>query len=474
MESRMSVSLIVNGRAARSTPIRDTPLLWVIRDDLGLTGTKYGCGIAQCGACTVHRRRGALRSCSAPVSAIAGRKVTTIEGLSSPAAKAVQKAWVELDVAAVRLLPVGPDHVGGGAAREDAQADRRRHRPRDGRQHLPLRHLPPHPRRDPRRVDAARCLRSAHASLMQLRSQDRSRRRRRSAARRGHAAATPALSRRVVLQGAGAAGLVIGFGWLAPGTAHAAAPRRRGRAPPARSRRTPSCASAPTTSSPSSASTTRWARATPPAWPRWSPRSSTPTGRMVRTEYAPADAKLYANLAVRPLQGTGGSSAIANSFLQYRARRARPRARCWSPPRPRPGRCRPRRSRSAKSVVSHAVGQARRLRRAADGRGRRSRRPIRSLKTPAQFTLHRQGPRAPRVDSPSKCDGTARYTHRRQAAGHADGGGRAGRRASARRWCSFDAAEAKKVKGVTDVVQVPEGVAVVATACGPRCRAAMR
>ena len=66
--------------------------------DLGLTGTKYGCGIAQCGACTVHVDGETLRSCSAPVAAMAGRKVTTIEGLSSKAAKAVQQAWVVLDV----------------------------------------------------------------------------------------------------------------------------------------------------------------------------------------------------------------------------------------------------------------------------------------------------------------------------------------------------------------------------------------
>jgi isoquinoline 1-oxidoreductase alpha subunit len=73
-------------------------LLWVLREDLGLTGTKYGCGIAQCGACTVHVDGEPMRSCSTPVAAAAGRKVTTIEGVSSRAAKAVQKAWVDLDV----------------------------------------------------------------------------------------------------------------------------------------------------------------------------------------------------------------------------------------------------------------------------------------------------------------------------------------------------------------------------------------
>ena len=94
----MSVTLNINGTRREFDGDPDTPLLWVIRDELGLTGTKYGCGIAQCGACTVHVDGQTLRSCSAPVSAVANRTITTIEGLSSRAAKAVQKAWVDLDV----------------------------------------------------------------------------------------------------------------------------------------------------------------------------------------------------------------------------------------------------------------------------------------------------------------------------------------------------------------------------------------
>jgi isoquinoline 1-oxidoreductase alpha subunit len=95
----MPVSLNVNGQNREVDVDPATPLLWVIRDELGLTGTKFGCGVAQCGACTVHVDGQALRSCSAPLSAVAGRKVVTIEGVSSPAARAVKKAWVELDVA---------------------------------------------------------------------------------------------------------------------------------------------------------------------------------------------------------------------------------------------------------------------------------------------------------------------------------------------------------------------------------------
>ena len=94
----MPVSLSVNGQRRDADVDPNTPLLWVIREDLGLTGTKYGCGIAQCGACTVHVEGEPLRSCAAPVSTVAGKRVTTIEGLSSRAAKAVQKAWVDLDV----------------------------------------------------------------------------------------------------------------------------------------------------------------------------------------------------------------------------------------------------------------------------------------------------------------------------------------------------------------------------------------
>jgi isoquinoline 1-oxidoreductase alpha subunit len=94
----MAVVLDVNSRTRNLDIDPNTPLLWAIREDLGLTGTKYGCGVAQCGACTVHVDGETLRSCSAPVSAMKGRKITTIEGLSSRAAKAVQKAWVELDV----------------------------------------------------------------------------------------------------------------------------------------------------------------------------------------------------------------------------------------------------------------------------------------------------------------------------------------------------------------------------------------
>jgi isoquinoline 1-oxidoreductase subunit alpha len=88
------VKFTVNGREAYSEQPSDTPLLWVIRDELGLTGTKFGCGMAQCGACTVHVNGTPTRSCITAVSAVAGKKITTIEGLSPAADHPLQKAWI--------------------------------------------------------------------------------------------------------------------------------------------------------------------------------------------------------------------------------------------------------------------------------------------------------------------------------------------------------------------------------------------
>ncbi|MFD2999541.1 (2Fe-2S)-binding protein [Pontibacter toksunensis] len=91
--------LQINGRSYEADVEADTPLLWVLRDNLGLVGTKYGCGIAQCGACTVHMNGNAMRSCVLPVSAVGNAKITTIEGLSEKGDHPVQLAWDEVDVA---------------------------------------------------------------------------------------------------------------------------------------------------------------------------------------------------------------------------------------------------------------------------------------------------------------------------------------------------------------------------------------
>ena len=92
------ITLNVNNKNYNVDVDPETPLLWVLRDTLGLVGTKYGCGIAQCGACTVHLNGQAVRSCVTRVSSVAGRKVVTIEGLSEKGEHPLQKAWIELDV----------------------------------------------------------------------------------------------------------------------------------------------------------------------------------------------------------------------------------------------------------------------------------------------------------------------------------------------------------------------------------------
>ena len=94
----MAISLVVNGIAHTVDVEPETPLLWVLRDSLKLAGTKYGCGIAQCGACTVLIDGKATRSCSYPIASVAGKAITTIEGLSADGTHAVQLAWIEFDV----------------------------------------------------------------------------------------------------------------------------------------------------------------------------------------------------------------------------------------------------------------------------------------------------------------------------------------------------------------------------------------
>ena len=115
----MAFTIKVNGTDQTVDVDGDTPLLWVLRDVLGMTGTKFGCGMALCGACTVHVDGVATRSCITPVDSIGGSEITTIEAIgATPAGARIQKAWLDREVRAVRLLPVGPDHVGVGAARE--------------------------------------------------------------------------------------------------------------------------------------------------------------------------------------------------------------------------------------------------------------------------------------------------------------------------------------------------------------------
>jgi isoquinoline 1-oxidoreductase subunit alpha len=93
-----SIKFTLNGSPQTVDVPAGMPLLWVLRDTLGMTGTKFGCGMALCGACTVHQNGQAIRSCITPISSVAGKNITTIEGLAADSSHAVQKAWTELDV----------------------------------------------------------------------------------------------------------------------------------------------------------------------------------------------------------------------------------------------------------------------------------------------------------------------------------------------------------------------------------------
>ena len=94
----MNISFTVNGQARTVNVEAQMPLLWVLRDTLGLTGTKFGCGIAACGACTVHLDGVAVRACQTPAQTVAGKRITTVEGLSADGSHPVQAAWIEIDV----------------------------------------------------------------------------------------------------------------------------------------------------------------------------------------------------------------------------------------------------------------------------------------------------------------------------------------------------------------------------------------
>ena len=140
------ITLTLNGRNTSVDVDADMPLLWVLRDILGLTGTKYGCGMALCGACTVHLEDQPVRSCVTPVSAAAGKRVTTIEGLSADNSHPVQRAWIELDVPQCGYCQSGQIMSAVALLAQTAQ-------PTDAEidtamaGNLPLRHLSTHPRR---------------------------------------------------------------------------------------------------------------------------------------------------------------------------------------------------------------------------------------------------------------------------------------------------------------------------------------
>jgi len=124
------ITLTVNGTQHQVDLEPDTPLLWALRDAVGLTGTKFGCGIAQCGACTVHINGEAMRSCSVPIGALKGASITTIEGLSPDAKHPVQQAWLAEDVPQCGYCQSGQIMATVAFLKRNPHPDRRRHRRR--------------------------------------------------------------------------------------------------------------------------------------------------------------------------------------------------------------------------------------------------------------------------------------------------------------------------------------------------------
>jgi isoquinoline 1-oxidoreductase subunit alpha len=138
----------INGRAVAVEVEGDTPLLRVIRDVIGLTGTKFGCGIGMCGACTVHVGGRPTRSCITPVGSVADAEVTTIEGLDPMGQHPLQRAWIDLQVPQCGYCQSGQIMQAASLLKDFPTAKRPRHRRRHGRQPVPLYDLCPHPRRD--------------------------------------------------------------------------------------------------------------------------------------------------------------------------------------------------------------------------------------------------------------------------------------------------------------------------------------
>ncbi len=135
------IQLKVNGTNRQFDGDPDMPLLWYVRDLLDLTGTKFGCGKALCGACTVHINGAATRSCITPLKAVAGKSVTTIEGLSPKASHPLQVAWKELNVPQCGYCQSGQIMQAASLLQRKAQANGQRHRRRHARQYMPVRNV---------------------------------------------------------------------------------------------------------------------------------------------------------------------------------------------------------------------------------------------------------------------------------------------------------------------------------------------
>ncbi len=144
----MPYTLNVNGKRAVVDVPPDMPLLWVLRDELKLHGTKYGCGIGQCAACTVQLNGKAARACQTPVSAVGSQAITTIEGLSPDGTHPVQLAWTEVDVPQCGYCQAGQMMAAAALLAQEAQSERQRYRLGHEWQSLPLRNLCAHSQGD--------------------------------------------------------------------------------------------------------------------------------------------------------------------------------------------------------------------------------------------------------------------------------------------------------------------------------------
>ena len=231
----VALSLFVNGRSQDVDVEPDTPLLWVLRDALNLRGTKYGCGIAQCGACTVHLDGTAVRSCVTPASSVGGRKITTIEGLAPEARHPLQRAWIAEQVPQCGYCQSGMLMSAGDAARAPSRS---------------------RPMPTSTALSAATSAAAAPTSGFARPSTARPAPRRRG---RRQVSMTSRADFLVAGGAASATALVVGFKlWPSLRTALAQARRRRRRAS-TRSRR--GCASIPTARSASTRRRPRWDRA---------------------------------------------------------------------------------------------------------------------------------------------------------------------------------------------------------------------
>ena len=291
--------LNVNGKAVEVDVDPETPLLWVLRDALGLTGTKFGCGMALCGACTVHLDGQPVRSCQVPVSAVGDKPVTTIEGLSKDRSHPVQKAWIEHDVPQCGYCQSGQIMSASALLAKPSRA-------------------PPTPTSTPPWPATSAAAEPTSASAPPFAAPRRSRpatpdhrefdNEKEFPGRKPHVRESIDI---VVAPRTFVGGLVIAIS-LPACKQSPQVERRTARS----SSPTPGCASAPTTASPSSATARRWARVCTPRCPCSSPKNSASSLERIKVEFAPPGDAYINNLIGGQI--TGGSTSVRDGWEKLR------------------------------------------------------------------------------------------------------------------------------------------------------------